>query len=103
MKKIICLLALALAFTNCGNSQNKTEKPSIVTNFVDLITANDLKEMLYTFASDAFEGRRAGEPGQKKAIAFLKDNYVALDIPSPIAENDYYKENPESILDAEYK
>ena len=103
MKKIVCLLGLVLAFTNCGNSQNKTEKPSVATNFVDLITANDLKEMLYTFASDAFEGRRAGEPGQKKAIAFLKDHYVALDIPSPIAENDYYQEIPEAFFDGKSK
>lgn len=62
------------------------------------ITAAELKAHLYTFASDDFEGRDTGEPGQKKAAAYLKNQYETLGIPSPIAAGDYFQEIPESYF-----
>lgn len=35
--------------------------------FAKTITAEEAKEMLYTYASDEFEGRETGEPGQKSS------------------------------------
>ncbi|MBU3821552.1 M28 family peptidase [Flavobacteriaceae bacterium XHP0103] len=104
MKKIALLLSLVLLFANCGTSQNvKSQKPLTAANFAELIRANDLKEMLYIYASDEFEGRRTGEPGQKKAIEFLKDHYIKWGIPSPISKGDYFQEIPESFFKGKAK
>ncbi|GGD23280.1 peptidase M28 [Hyunsoonleella pacifica] len=50
--------------------------------------------MLYTYASDEFEGRKTGEVGQKKAVNFIKQQYINNGILSPIAEGDYFQEIP---------
>ena len=54
----------------------------------------NLKDMLYTYASDEFEGRETGEAGQKKAVNYLKQHYVNLGIPSPLSDDDYFQEVP---------
>lgn len=68
------------------------------TKYASTITSNELKEHLYTFASDEFMGRETGEPGQKKAANYLKEEYLELEIASPIAGNDYYQEIPSSYF-----
>ena len=58
------------------------------------ITSDELKEMLYTYASDEFEGRETGEPGQKKAVEYLKQQYQSMGIASPLGGDDYFQEVP---------
>ncbi|MDR9401632.1 MAG: M28 family metallopeptidase [Psychroflexus sp.] len=70
--------------------------------YANSITAEELKEMLFTFASDEFEGRNTGEKGQKKAAEYIADFYVENNIKSPIAKNDYFQEIPTSFYDDEY-
>lgn len=65
--------------------------------YADSITQAEMKDMLYTYASDEFEGRETGEPGQKKAVDFIKKRYVELGIASPIAKDDYFQEVPLQI------
>ena len=68
MKKIVLLLSIImLLVTNCSTSQSINSKRSTpnVFEFAKTITAENLKTMLYTYASDEFEGRKTGEPGQK--------------------------------------
>ena len=107
MKKILFLLSITLIVSSCGTSQSVSSKSNksvlTVTDFANTITADDLKTMLYTYASDEFEGRRTGEPGQKKAINFIKDHYVTLGIPSPIADGDYFQEIPEDFFKGKAK
>lgn len=107
MKKIILLLSITLMVSNCGSSQsvssNSKKLVLTVTDFANTITVNELKTMLYTYASDEFEGRRTGEPGQKKAINFIKDHYVTMGIPSPIADGDYFQEIPEDFFKGKAK
>jgi len=69
-------------------------KPADVNEYAGTITSDQLKEKLYTYASDEFEGRETGKPGQKKAVEYLKNHYVNLNIQSPIAEGDYFQEVP---------
>lgn len=92
---------------NCGTSQSVSSKSKKitpnVTDFANTITTEELKTMLYTYASDEFEGRRTGEPGQKKAVNFIKDHYVNLGIPSPIADGDYFQEIPEAFFKGKAK
>ena len=47
---------------------------SRVTDFAQSITEQELKELLYVYASDYFEGRRTGSKGQKIAVDFLRDH-----------------------------
>ncbi|APQ18848.1 M28 family peptidase [Maribacter hydrothermalis] len=102
MKKILILLVtLALA---CNSSQ-KTVKESTADATAEVseviygesITESELKEHLYTYASDEFEGRETGEPGQKKAIAYLKAEYEKLNIPAAKADGNYFQEVPLEI------
>ncbi|GGZ90254.1 peptidase M28 [Algibacter mikhailovii] len=98
LKSIVSFCCATLLLVSCSNSQNKTLVSEKAATFAKTITAAELKDMLYTYASDDFEGRKTGEPGQKKAIEFIKSHYVANEIASPIAEDDYYQEIPESYF-----
>ena len=95
MKKIL-YMACALAFVACGTSKNATKKEDAnvdqAAKYAKTITSKELSEHLYTYASDEFEGRETGEAGQKKAVEYLKKEYQALKIPSPISKNDYFQE-----------
>jgi len=67
--------------------------------FAESISPEELKEMLYVYASDEFEGRNTGEPGQKKAVEYLKDYYIDQGIPSAL-EDTYFQTVPESFFRA---
>jgi Zn-dependent M28 family amino/carboxypeptidase len=103
MKKIIMFLCSSLLMVGCSSSQNKNASINTgnAADYATAITAEDLKEALYIYASDEFEGRKTGEPGQKKAIEFIKDHYMALGISSPISEGDYFQEIPASYFNNE--
>jgi len=98
IKKIIILSGF-LSLLHC-NSQNSsmTEEQIDVLKYSNTITSEELKEALYIYASDAFEGRKTGEPGQKKAIEFIKEHYISNNILSPLGADDYYQEIPESFF-----
>ena len=46
-----------------------------VTDFAASITAKELKENLYVYASDYFQGRETGTLGQRRAVDFLQNFY----------------------------
>jgi hypothetical protein len=50
--------------------------------FANTITAKDLKQHLNILASDEYEGRETGMPGQKKAAQYLADYYKKLGVPA---------------------
>jgi len=58
-------------------------------DFAKTITVDDLKAHLTVLASDEYEGRETGTPGQKKAAAYIADHFESLDLPK-IGENDSY-------------
>ena len=85
MKSFIILSAFALV-GSCASTKYSTKiknlKNSIAINdsiviakYANTITAEELKNNLYTFASKDFEGRKTGEEGQRKAARFLKTYY----------------------------
>ncbi|WP_419211385.1 M28 family peptidase [Maribacter sp. X9] len=103
MKKTLILLAsLAVA---CNSSQKTVRENSAEevsnrvseTTYAESITEDELKEHLYTYASDEFEGRETGEPGQKMAIAYLKAEYEKLGIPAAKSDGNYFQEVPLEI------
>ena len=98
MKKIV-LFASVLSFIACGSSKNAIdENIDQAVKYASTITAKELGAHLFTYASDDFEGRNTGEPGQKKAVEYLKDFYTAQGIKSPMGNNDYFQEVPEEWL-----
>ncbi|SDL32240.1 M28 family peptidase [Kriegella aquimaris] len=99
MKKFI--IVITGFFIACNSSQKtvseplnsqKTEVSSI--KYAESITEAELKEHLYTYASDEFEGRETGQPGQKKAIEYLKAYYQKLGIPAAKKNGDYFQDVP---------
>ena len=102
MNKII-VAALSLSLFGCGVHQQKNVEDADVMEYANTITADELKDHLYIFASDEFEGRETGEPGQKKAAEYLKKEYKALEIPSPLGGDDYYQEVPSSVFRGDVK
>jgi len=100
MKKTLLIIAGILA--SCNSSQ-KTVTPSekevsskVIdpTTYAETITEAELKEHLYIYASDEFEGRETGEQGQKKAIAYLKAAYEKLAISAAKEDGNYFQKVP---------
>ena len=46
-----------------------------ISDFAASITAKELKENLYIYASDYFQGRETGTIGQRRAVDFLQNFY----------------------------
>tara|TARA_B100000965_G_scaffold371761_1_gene360975 strand:+ start:114 stop:1343 length:1230 start_codon:yes stop_codon:yes gene_type:complete len=59
--------------------------------FAKTITAEDLKEYLYVYASDEFEGRNTGDAGQKKAVEYLRNFYIENEIEPGDPDKDYFQ------------
>ncbi|GAA0870887.1 M28 family metallopeptidase [Gangjinia marincola] len=94
--------------SNTSSKTNTTtsESTSISTSagyenpipYATTITSAELKENLYIFAGDRFEGRDTGKRGQKMAVDFLRDKYRKMAVPSPMGGDDYYQRIPSSFL-----
>ena len=99
MKNTLVISVLALFVLSCGSSQKnisqkETSETVDPTVFGSSITSSELKEMLYTYASDEFEGRETGEPGQKMAVEYLKQKYISMGIASPLSGGNYFQKVP---------
>ncbi len=80
--------------SNQSSSQLNEEKIVDPVEYANTITSDELKEMLYVYASDEFEGRNTGENGQKLAVEYLKKQYKAIDVATPLGNDDYFQEVP---------
>ncbi|WP_308992247.1 M28 family peptidase [Mariniflexile litorale] len=76
----------------------KLEDSTLIVNYANTITSEELSIHLYNFSSKDFEGRRVGEIGAKKAAEFLKNYYENEGIGSPFMTNNYYQNIPEDFL-----
>ena len=84
MKKV--LLVVTLLFSIQSFSQLKNAK-----KYAKTITVDDLKEHLYIYASDEFEGRNTGSEGQKKAVEYLRNFYIKNNIEAGDPDKDYFQ------------
>ena len=71
-RKITHIISFAIAFVFAiqGFSQVKKDKKAI--KYAKTIKAEELKEKLYIYASDEFEGRGTPSKGQELAIKYLE-------------------------------
>ncbi len=100
MMKNIWLLTLAF-LSACNTSQKTVSEPPVImdvptdpTNYAQTITEEELKEHLYIYASDEFEGRETGEPGQKKAVEYLKNAYTEMEVQAANEAGNYFQDVP---------
>ncbi len=104
MKKIF-FIATVISFLSSGLNNTIIAQAAasveitgkLAKKFAEGITETDLKTHLYIIASDEFEGRNTGEPGQKLAAEYLKDFYMGINIASPLGEGNYFQK-----ISAEY-
>jgi hypothetical protein len=95
MKKIVLFTSLLAIACNSSQKTVSDAVSDVKTAVVDAkpyaetITEAELKEHLYIYASDEFEGRETGEPGQKMAVEYLANEYKKLGIPAAQANGDY--------------
>ena len=95
---------LFISFFSCGSKHTidttvkNTSDEAIPTKYANAITTEDLKNLLYKLASDDFEGRETGEPGQKKAANFLKEFYIQNGIASAYGNDNYFQTIPTENL-----
>ncbi len=104
MKKSLLILT-SIILLSCGSNiiTSQTTNAIVVTDdiatkYANTITSKDLKEYLYAFASEEFEGRETGELGQKKAAEYLKTFYTEHQIASPYGGTDYFQSIPTEHL-----
>lgn len=93
MKKTLLLFSVLLVLFSCKKEATQED----VVTYGSTITQDELKEHLYIYASDEFEGRDTGEPGQKKAVEYLKKEYESLGI-NPVIEGNYFQNVPLNIV-----
>jgi len=99
MIKNFYLIGLVL-LAGCNSTQKASGEPAAAPNAMDptvyasTITEQELKDHLYTYASDEFEGRETGTAGQKKAVNYIRKNYMDLGIPAAQTNGDYFQKVP---------
>ncbi|MBJ2174596.1 M28 family peptidase [Aureibaculum sp. A20] len=119
--KISIIVVIFSFVLSCGSSQKNSDSQSETTHrstsidpvenlvkepskinlvsdygkiYAESIIQEDLKEVLYTLASDDFEGRFTGEPGQKKAAQYITEYYKKIGISAANADGNYLQEIP---------
>ena len=64
---------------------------NISNKHAETITSEELKSLLYVYASDSFEGREAGTKGEILAVEFIRDFYLKNDIKPAKGTEDYFQ------------
>ena len=89
--KIACAMVAMFALVTSGWAQRDLTNPG----FVNSVTMDEkqLKVHLNILASDGFEGRETGEPGQQKAASYLEAYYASLGF-EPCNEGSFFQQVP---------
>lgn len=77
----------------CASFSAFSQQDSLALRYASTITPENLRSHLEVLASDEYEGRETGLPGQKKAAAYIKDYFESLGI-EPCVDNSYFQEFP---------
>ncbi len=82
--KIYIPLLFAFFILKCSFSQNPN-----LNSFAKSINENELKSLIYVYASDFFKGRETGKLGQKRAVKFISEYYESLKIKEAMGTESY--------------
>ena len=95
MKNFITSAIFALLLSGCSISNKiKIDRDATAIKYAATITAEELKDHLSILASDAYEGRETGMPGQKKAAAYIENYYKRIHVPGGMKDGTYKQEFP---------
>lgn len=103
MRKItISAFTLSLIFACSGvkkTSETISEnKDAIPEKYIRTITQNELKNHIFTIASDQMQGRDTGSEGQKKAGRYLIEQYRKIGLSFPAQAEGFYQPVPSSFM-----
>ena len=84
MKYLLFLLFFSTQFGFCQLEKN-------VSEYAKSISSKELKELLYVYASDYFEGRETGKRGQHKAVDFIRQFYIKHNITAAKGTEYYFQ------------
>ncbi|WP_066217838.1 M28 family metallopeptidase [Formosa haliotis] len=107
--KFCYILSTFLLIGSCSNAKENSKSDqvddaitiqdsSLVKQYAQTITTTELKQHLEIYASDDFEGRATGTPGQKKAAEYLKQYYINENINAAVDDTLYFQHIPASYL-----
>ncbi|MBS1919940.1 MAG: M28 family peptidase [Bacteroidetes bacterium] len=65
-------------FLTCVTVVAVAQKKNPATTYANTITAEDMKQRLYIVASKEMEGRETARPGQKRAAAYIEDQFKSF-------------------------
>lgn len=82
MNKVPLFIFFFLHLTFTANSQNRK-----AVKYAKTITVEEITESVNTLASDEFEGRETGAPGQKLAANFIADKFEMAGLIAPVSTN----------------
>jgi hypothetical protein len=91
MKELVQYSALIILLFHVDHFYGQLASEAI--KFANGITPSEMKEHLTILASDEFEGRETGQPGQKKAAQYLVDYYKTIGI-QPCVNGSYLQSFP---------
>lgn len=85
MKKLFTAISLICFIASCTTGQTSTPKDyeEALQLYSQSILPESLEDKLYVFASEEFEGRGTGQPGQLMAAEYVREIYKNLGIASP--------------------
>jgi len=103
MKKALLSFTILALFLACKTNKNLTSAELIsdsenITKFARTINPTDVKEHIYTLASDEFEGRQTGEKGQKITAEYLINQYKSFGIKGINGTDNYLQNIPIEAL-----
>ena len=102
MKIFLYLLCSSLVLS-CSTTKKSSRGDNSNLHYANTITAQNLKEQLYTYAGKEMQGRMTGTPGQKKAAEYIRDFYIANGIASPYGDQKYFQDIPASYFRGQTK
>jgi hypothetical protein len=103
-KKVIIYSATALMLVGCSllKGKNKITIESnyeIADKYAQTIVGADLKKHLTIIASDAYEGRETAMPGQKKAAAYIENQFKLNGLQPGLGVDGYQQSFPVVLKD----
>lgn len=103
MKKLLLLSSfcvLGMGFMQCQSPQSAVQSNGIEIQkaYFTRISSDSIEKSLLVLTADSLEGRRTGEPGQRKAANYLANYYQKLGIGTPPNTNSYFQPIPASFM-----
>lgn len=97
IKKYVFLPLIALLFFSCSTQKTSTDDFFSVS---ETYTSDEslLKKNLIKIASEEFNGRETGKPGQKNASHYIANYYKSLGIISPMKDGNYFQDVPKEFF-----